>query len=265
VKQTQAIPKKRDAARAVKVKRRQGEGFYVLTMLDYSHLREPLALGLWPTWKGDDLPTKPVAISGLCPLPARFSVSGAEIEVEIELVLDRVKLDKSGKRSKLGWVSVIVKNSPQSVVNEMPRLPLETLAKSAIKLCGVVGLWYPPSYDGPMFADLDLVKPREGWRVQVPKDQKFGEAYFVAWSDSRDPIVKELATAHRPPKVNSDPPERLKLVAETWLATSKGAKIEAVRQALKDNTGYEWGYDNTKRLIKKCRAIGLIPQSTRSS
>lgn len=260
MKKTRSVPHKRDKPRAVKVARRQGGGSYVLTMLDYSTHVTPHALGLWPIWE-DQLPTKPVPISGLCPLPVRFSVSGADLRNEVELVLDRVKLDKSGKRSKLGWVSITVGSKPYDVVNDLPRLPLETLAKRAIELCGVVGVWYPPKYEGAFFLDEGRTLVAEN--TNILNVGELGEAYFVAWADSRDPIVSDLAKAQRPPKLNSDTQERLELVAKAWKAAEVGHKAQAVQEALYQAEGFEWSLENVKRLIKKCRQFGLIPKSTK--
>ena len=271
---------KRGPLRSTVIAKRQGGGNYVLSMRDYPTNAIPGDMGLWPTQaaeptEGGELPM-PRPISGLCPLPAFFTVSGTGIDGVVTLELDRVPRDKRGRRSELTWVSVTVEGErrdplpaearspryrPRKALRSVPRLPLEVLLREAVKLCGVVGWWYPPGYEGDYWRDAEQTV-----RDAIPllrADSEHGVALPVAWADSNDPIVRELSKAQRPPRVNSDPPERLKLVAAAYLGAASGERRQAVREALLQETGYEYSDDNVKRLITKSRQHGFIPPATK--
>lgn len=263
--------------REVRIPKRHGGGFYVLRMRDYAEEHIPGAMGLWPYQEpitersaGD----KPQVISGLCPLPAFFTLHGDGIECEVELVLDRVPLDKRGKRSEMAWVSVEFKGKrrdrlsgeenhpryvPRSAVSNVPRLPLDTLLREAVGLAGVVGFWYPAGYAGAYFlnAEMTIRDPLPLLRA----DSGQGVAVPIGWASSLDRTVRDLARSTRPPRVNSDPPERLRLVARAYLSADPGKRHENVRAALEADSGFPYGKDNVKRLVAKCRKIGLIPKT----
>lgn len=265
--------------REVRLPRRKGGGYYVLRMRDYSQRFVPDALGVWeqvaPALDAGGKPA-PVPVTGLVELPARFTVKVPGSSALIELVLDRVPRNKTGTRSDLAFTEVHVVGElrpplpaeahvkhyvPRRAVEEWPRLPLEALLREAVKLAGVVGLCYPPGYSGPRFTDLGATVKRS--TIEVPADSPHGLAFFVGWADSANRIVRELSTARRPPRVNSDSPERLRLVARAYKQAAPGRTREAVLEALREAEGFEHSPDNAKRLIAKCRAKGLIPPSNK--
>jgi hypothetical protein len=276
MKEPQAIPKKKP--REVRVPRRQGGGTFVLRMSDYHEGQIPGVMGLWPAQEARTKlheSLEPLPISGLCPLPARFTLSGPGIGSEVLLVLDRVPLNKKATRSELAWVSVTYQGKrreptpneskvrgyePRQAVTEVSRIPLETLLREAVKLCGVVGFWYPPGYEGPVRANREGTINLGGTTVHSVGAR--GEAYPVAWADSTDPVVRQLSKREKPPRVNSDSHETLRLVAKTYKAAESGQRHERVREAL-EAVGLLYGPDNVKRLISKCRKFGLIPPTTK--
>jgi hypothetical protein len=244
---TKSIPKSNEEVpkpyRSIKGKMRQSETPYIIRLLD-------------ERTRGDSMPWPPPIYEDKSPeVPTHYFAWCLPNEFEAEylgLVLRyKVEIVKGNKNSKWGITSLMVTPKKAGGSIDDFKLP-QTLLKESINLATLRCVVYPANYEGNSL--------RIAGAIIKTDDKPVPE--LVGWESSTpSSIMRDFVGGGSGRKQDSE--KRLEIVAKAFMKAKWGEKEKRVKEALEREEGVV-GDETVKRLIKKCKSLGLIPRNDRS-
>ena len=245
---TKSIPKSSEEVpkpyRSMKGKMRQSETPYIIRLLDDGARGNQLPLNGWKLWEN---------VKAKVPTPALAWCLPNEFEAEyLGLVLRyKVEIVKGNKNSKWGITSLMVTPKKAGGSIDDFKLP-QTLLKESINLATLRCVVYPANYEGNSL--------RIAGAIIKTDDKPVPE--LVGWESSTpSSIMRDFVGGGSGRKQDSE--KRLEIVAKAFMKAKWGEKEKRVKEALEREEGVV-GDETVKRLIKKCKSLGLIPRNDRS-
>ena len=229
-------------------------GRLTVTMLDDATTATRAALP--PIYVAPYDVSRPALVEGFH-LPNRFRVEGLDVPIEMEVNAT----EHDGVRV-FACTSLVI-TSPVEVdgIKDIPKIPLATLVKMAVKCARTLCMYYPAHYEG---AQLDQkYRPIEGAALKV------SERVHVAplsvsppkgktWTD--EAINKLIG---KPPRRPNNPVtiEELRKVAEVYNNAKKKGDypLHTVKQSL------NYSKRTADNRVAECKKLGLIPTTRKKA
>jgi hypothetical protein len=246
---SKSIPKASEAKpkpyRSMKGTMRQSETPYTIRLLDEGARGNQIPLSGWKLWEN---------VKAKVPTPALAWCLPNEFEAEyLDLVLRyKVEIVKGNKNSKWGITSLFVTPKKAGGSIDDIKLPMPTFLKESINLATLRCVIYPANYEGNSL--------RIAGAIIKTDDKPVPE--LVGWESSTpSSIMRDFVGGGSGRKQDSE--ERLAIVSKAFMKAKWGEKEKRVKEALEREEGGV-GDETVKRLIKKCKDLGLIPRNDRS-
>jgi len=200
----------------------------------------------------------PLIVDGYL-LPNWFDVAGFDFDLKIWVTL--VDEDSSSPYMTYGVTEVVCKHSDgfKSIQN-IARIPIETLLKLALEECFVFAMWYPPDYNGDLL-DYNLKKVKRSSPIKVTN-----------WDGIAIPLYRKDAPNHEVKRIESliaeamgkQPRKRREMTSELLLEVANIYNTASANDCRSDVAAhFHVSGSGADKLIAKARERGFITELKR--
>jgi len=194
--------------------------------------------------------SRPALVEGFH-LPNRFRVEGLDVPIEIEV--NAVRRDGV---LFFGCTSLVATSPIEADgIKDIPKLPVATLVKMAVKCARTLCMYYPPHYEGALLDQK--FRPIEGATLKVDEHEhvdplSVAPPQGMAWTD--EAINSLIGKPPRRPN-NAVTDEELEKVADVYNNTKEagGYPLQAVMQK------FSFSKRTADNRVARCKELGLIP------